>query len=225
MGVARRGHLFTRTRQFVLGLSWGDWAIGAASIGLFSILLAMLGAFWIWTGFGLIGIGLAFALRYGLDRPAEEEQRIPVEACERVLRRLRAQGLDEEEIQQFVAKFAGRDWEEFFEALFGFEAKLTARAVLLRGGAAGVRDKYAAWREPLIAAMERIEKARKAARERKLLQAVERPNCSRPGPRRKRRRTRRRRRPRRWCGRPLKSAPPRNSAPGSGLPVRPLRFQ
>ena len=65
---------------------------------------------------------------------------MPIDACERILRRLRAQGMDEEEIQQFVAKFAGRNWEGFFEALFGYEAKLTARAVLLRGGAAGVRE-------------------------------------------------------------------------------------
>src|SRR5262249_48372678 len=41
------------------------------------------------------------------------------------------------------------------------------------GGAAGVREKQAAWREPLLAAMDRIEKARRAARERKLLQSVE----------------------------------------------------
>lgn len=173
-GVARRGHLFTRTRQFVFGLSWGDWAIGVASLALFAILLAMAHAFWIWIGFGLIGAGLAFALRYGLDRPAEHEQRVPLDACERVLRRLRAQGIDEAEIQHFVAKFAGRHWEAFFEALFGFEAKMNARAVLLRGGAAGIRDRYASWREPLIAAMDRIENARKAARERALLQAVER---------------------------------------------------
>jgi hypothetical protein len=173
-GIARRSHLFVRTRQFVLGLAWGDWAIGLASLALFGILLAMLNVIWIWTGFGLIGVGLAFALRYGLDRTAEEERSEPVEACERMLRRLRTQGLDEEEIQHFVAKFAGRDWEGFFEALFGYEAKLAARAVLLRGGAAGVRERNGAWREPLIAAMDRVEKSRRAARERKLLQAVER---------------------------------------------------
>lgn len=173
-GLARRGHLFVRTRRFVLGLAWGDWAIGIASLALFSILLTMLDVIWIWTGFGLIGIGLAFALRYGLDRTAEEEQSEPIEACERLLRRLRTQGLDEEEIQHFVAKFAGREWEGFFEALFGYEAKLAARAVLLRGGAAGVREKHAAWREPLIAAMDRVEKSRRAAQEQELLQAVER---------------------------------------------------
>lgn len=172
-GIFRRGHLFTRTRQFVMGLSWGDWAVGSACGFLFCLLLAMLQSFWIWVGFGLIGGGLAFALRYILDRAVDNDRRATLEACERLLRRMRLQGLDEEELRLFVAKFAGRHWEAFFEALFGYEAKLTARAVLLRGGAAGVREKHAAWREPLIAVMDRIEAMRREARERQLLEAVE----------------------------------------------------
>ncbi len=173
-GLSRRGYLFQRTQQFLAGLSWGDWLVGTATFVLFCIVLAMLKVFWIWTGFGLIGIGLAFALRYSLDRAAEEQRRLPIEATEKLIRRFRMQALDEESIRQFVAKFAGRDWEEIFEVLFGYEAKMVARAVLLRGGSAGVREKHAAWREPLIALMNRIEKCRRAARERKLLQAVER---------------------------------------------------
>jgi hypothetical protein len=173
-GVARRGYLFKRTRQFACGLSWGDWIVGFASLGLFFILLAMLHMFWMWVGFGVIGVGLAFALRYGLDRVAEQERRVQVEAAERMLRRLRMQGHDEEELRQFVAKFAGRDWESFFEALFGYDAKIAARTQLLRGGSAGVREKHAAWREPLIAMMDRIEKHRREARERRLLESVER---------------------------------------------------
>jgi len=175
-GVARRGFLFTRTRQFFFGLSWGDWAVGVASLALFGVMLAMLGQFWIWLGFGVAGVFLALALRYTLDRRVERQRRPQIDACERLLRRLRMQGLDEEEIGQFVAKFAGRDWEELFEALFGYEAKLNARALLLRGGSAGVREKHGAWREPLIALMDRIEKGRKAAREQRLLLAVERAN-------------------------------------------------
>lgn len=173
-GIARRGHFFTRTKQFLTGLSWGDWGVGLASMGLFCLLLAMLNVFWIWICFGLIGTGLAFVLRFGLDRRVESERRIPLDGCEKLLRRLRVQGLDEEELRLFVAKFTGRNWEEFFETLFGYEAKLTARAVLLRGGAGGAREKHAAWREPLIAGMERIENSRREARERKLLQSIER---------------------------------------------------
>ncbi|WP_439624403.1 serine/threonine-protein kinase [Gemmata sp.] len=175
-GVARRGFLFTRTRQFLMGLSWGDWGVGVAGLGLFALMLAMLGQFWIWAGFGAVGAALAFALRYGLDRRVERQRRPQIEGSERLMRRLRMQGLDEEEIAQFVAKYAGRDWEEFFEELFGYEVKLQTRAVLLRGGAAGVREKHAAWREPLVALMDRVETARRAAREQQLLLAVERAN-------------------------------------------------
>jgi hypothetical protein len=175
-GVMRRGHLFTRVRRFVTGMGWGDLAMGVAAAALFAILLALLHVFWIWVGFGIIGVGLAFALRYGLDRAINEARRQVIDGCERQLRRLRIHGLDEEDLRQFVAKFAGRHWEEFFEALFGYDAKLVARSVLLRGGAAGTREKHAAWREPLIAAMERVEKARKEARERRLIAAVERAN-------------------------------------------------
>jgi hypothetical protein len=175
-GVTRKGHLFGCARRFLGGMSWSDIAVGVGGFGMFCILLALLKVFWIWVGFGLIGLGLAFALRYALDRAVQEERRHTLEGCERQLRRMRMHGLDEEELRQFVAKFAGRNWEEFFEALFGYEAKLAARAVLLRGGVAGAREKYAAWREPLIAWMERAEKARKEARQRRLLQAVERAN-------------------------------------------------
>src|SRR5207247_9869746 len=55
-----------------------------------------------------------------------------------------------------------------------FEAKLAARAHLLRGGAAGPRDKHAAWREPILNAIDRIETVRKEKRERRLLATVER---------------------------------------------------
>ncbi|MBP3954629.1 protein kinase [Gemmata sp. G18] len=175
-GITRKGHLFSCTRRFIAGLGRGDWIVGLSGFAMFCVLLALLKVLWIWIGFGLIGVGIAFALRYGMDRALAEERREIVDGCERQLRRMRARGLDEEELRQFVAKFAGRDWEEFFEALFGYEAKLAARAVLLRGGAAGVREKHAAWREPVLATMERIEKTRKEARERKLLLAVERAN-------------------------------------------------
>lgn len=175
-GVANRSFLFSRMRHFVSGLSWGDWLVGIASFALSCVLLALLGLFWIWLGFGVAGVALAFALRYGLDRKVEQQRRGPIDVSERLLRRLRMQGLDEEEVRQFVAKFAGRDWEEFFETLFGYEAKLAARVVLFRGGSAGIREKHAAWREPLIALMDRIEKARRAAREQRLLREIERAN-------------------------------------------------
>ncbi len=175
-GAMRRGHVFGRVRGFIAGMSWSDLAVGVAGFGMFCLLLALSKVFWIWVGFGVIGVGLAFALRCGIDRTVDEARRPVLQGAERQLRRMREQGLDEEALRQFVAKFAGRDWEEFFEALFGYEAKLAARAVLLRGGVGGAREKYAPWREPLLGWMDRIEKKRTEAKQRALLAAVERAN-------------------------------------------------
>ncbi len=163
-----------RTRRFLTGLNVGDWLVGSAGLGLFGVLLWVLGLFWVWGGAGAVGFGLALGLRHLFDLPAERERQHALDATTRLLRRMRMQGLDEEEIRQFVARFAGRRWEEYFETLFGYEAKIAARAVLSRGEAAGPRDKFAAWRDPLIGLITYTEKARREAKERHLLAAVER---------------------------------------------------
>lgn len=173
-GFTRKGPLFVHIKQFLWGLEWWDWGLFIAGVGLFALLLAMSGLFWMWAGFGAIGLGLAMALHAGLDRAAIAERRVPLDLCRKLLYRLRAQGLDEQDLRQFVAKFAGRNWEPFFEAMFGYDAKLDAREQLLRAGSAGARERHGDWREPILHALTRIEAARKHERERKLLAAVER---------------------------------------------------
>jgi hypothetical protein len=172
-GLSARGPVFTRARQFVAGLGWADRGIAAAGFALFLLLLGMSGVFWYWAGAGAAGAALAIGFRRWLDRRADEQRAGPARGCERLVRQLRSQGLAEDEVRLFVARFAGRHWEEFFEALFGYEAKLAVRPVLLRGGSAGRREKHAAWREPLLALIDRVERGRKEARARRLLQAVE----------------------------------------------------
>jgi hypothetical protein len=103
-----------------------------------------------------------------MDREHDE---ILAEA-ETLLRNLRLKGLDEETLQHFVAKYSGRQWEAFFEALFGYEAKLAARE-RLKGEAGRERARYGAWREPIIQWFETRVQARRAIRERKHLQTVE----------------------------------------------------
>lgn len=173
-GVARKTHLFSRVNRFLIGLSIWDWAVSLTGVALFTLLIWNLGLLWICLGFGLIGFGLAIALRYGFDRAIDEERYVPVAKCQRLAQRLRMGGVTEEDLRQFVAKHAGKSWEEFFEAIFGYEAKLSARALLLRAGNTGDREKYAAWREPLITLLDRIEKTRRAEKDRVLLERVER---------------------------------------------------
>lgn len=172
-GATRRTQLFRRVRQVVLGFSAGDWLIIVGGLVLFAILLWMLKLFWIWIGFGVIGAGLAFALRIAFDRPLEAERRAVKVDCERLLRRMRSDGLDEDQLRLFVAKYAGRVWEELFEELFGYEAKLAARTQLLRGECSGRRERHAAWREPIFQIIDWIEHARRRERERTLFVQIE----------------------------------------------------
>lgn len=164
-GGSRRTYLFCRVRHSISQMSIGDWLITAAMLGLFCILLWILQLFWIWVGFGLLGLALAFGLHFGLDRRIDAERRKDVVDCERLLRRLRVQGLNENQLRFFVARYAGPQWEEFFERLFGYESKIEARVQISYGEAAGQRERFASWREPLIGLLNRIDRVRQESQE------------------------------------------------------------
>jgi len=172
-GVRRKTYLFTRVRRFAGGMSGGDWIVAAGAVGLFVAFLWLSGLLWLWTGFGLLGTAAAVALWLLWDRPLEHERGDVTRVAGKLAHRLRRSGVSREDVQLFFAKFAGRQWEEFFESVFGFEAKLATRAGLLRGGTAGVREKHAAWREPVAAVLNQIEAARKRERDRALLEKSE----------------------------------------------------
>jgi hypothetical protein len=83
------------------------------------------------------------------------------------------QGREESELQLLVAQTAGRHWEEFYEALFGYESKLAMRTELGEQNPQLVIHRYATWREPIINRIQSIQNARKAQREKKFLEKVE----------------------------------------------------
>jgi len=172
-GWSRKSDLARRIRSFAKDLSGGDWLVALGAVGLFGAFLWMSQLLGVWVGFGLIGLAAALALWYGLDRKLEAERFPVLKATDALIRRLHLSGVAAEEIRGFIAKYSGRHWEEYFEAAFGFEAKLATRAHLLRGGSAGPREKYAAWREPLVHLLNHVEALRKKHRERERLERME----------------------------------------------------
>ena len=173
-GVARRTYFFGRVNQFLAGLSPGDWAMAATGVGLFAVLMWGLGLLWVWVGFGFLGAGLAIAIRYGFDQTIDAERYVAVAKCERLAQKIRMAGIAEDDLREFVANYSGRQWEEFFEAVFGFEAKLATRTILARAGHAGNRERFASWREPIVALIDGVEAGRRAVSERRLMARVER---------------------------------------------------
>ncbi len=172
-GWTRKTHLSRRVRLFVRGLSGGDWIVAVGAFGLFAAFLWMSQLLGVWAGFGSIGLAAAVALWYGLDRKLDAERFSTLQESAQLVRRLQINGVIGEEIRMFFAKYSGRHWEEYFEAVFGYEAKLATRTQLLRGGSAGIRDKFASWREPLVQLLNHFETVRKKTRERELLAVTE----------------------------------------------------
>jgi hypothetical protein len=135
--------------------------------------LWLLGQLWVWVGVAAVAVALGAAFYFVLDRRVERDRREPLEQVEQMIKLLRLRGLDEMAIKEFVATCCGQRWEEFFEALFGYEAKLAARAQWAAGDERRRRDRYAAWREPVVRWIDSKLRARREARDHKHLLAVE----------------------------------------------------
>ena len=54
---------------------------------------------------------------------------------------------DEEAVRKFVCIYSGKQWEEFYEALFGYEAKREARERWGHDEHGKMRPRFAAWRD------------------------------------------------------------------------------
>ena len=144
--------------------------------------LWLFGQLWVWLGAAVLAVGLGAGFYFAIDRKIEGQRRASLEQIEQMTKLLRLRGLDEMAIKEFVATYSGRRWEELFEALFGYEAKLAARLQWAAGDEHRRRDRFAAWREPLIRWIDDKLRVRREARERKHLLAIEDEEPARPGP-------------------------------------------
>lgn len=171
-GWKEKSYLFGKVRGFLFDAPWQELAFGAGALFFLAVLLSLLNLFFVWVLCAGLGFGLAVAFYVFIDRSLAEERKPAVAAVEKLLRNLRLQGVEERALRYFVCKHSGADWEELFEILFGYPAKMKARA-WLRAEPAHRRNRYAAWRDPLIRWIDAHEKTRRENRERTMLQAME----------------------------------------------------
>jgi eukaryotic-like serine/threonine-protein kinase len=171
-GFARKTPLFLKGRELILSASFRDWVVWSVSALFLFAFLFLFGLLGTWIVFSVLALGAALAFHFGFDRRIDAERAPAIARAEKLFKNLRLQGLEETSLRQFVCKYSGSRWEEFFEALFGYEAKLSAREGS-RGEIGKPRETFAAWREPIIAWIDARRQARKAARERRQLQEVE----------------------------------------------------
>lgn len=172
-GITRRNIVFLKLRQYVFGARIADWLKMIVTAAVLCLLLYVFNLLPTLIVVCIIACGLAAGFVFGLELLRDRQRKIHVDQIQEMLRTMRLRGLDEDALRQFICRYAGDHWEEFYEALFGYEAKIDARrswGVSLRGKA---RPKFAAWRDALVAWVDARVAARKQARERRILERIE----------------------------------------------------
>jgi hypothetical protein len=186
-GTTQRTYLMMKVRELVFGsriIDWLTWFVGA---GLALGVLVALDWHFMWLGFAVAAGAVAAAFHFTIDPLVARQRTDPVLQAEALLKKMRGRAVPEPALQQFVCKYAGENWEAFYEALFGYESKLLARekwskgAAIGRSGAGGglsgdrgrPRPKFAAWRDPVIAWIDEKQKTRREAKERKHIARLE----------------------------------------------------
>ncbi len=172
-GVLDRTVLFRKARLWAWHSGWRDWIKGIVAVILIVTILFVLDWLWVWLAFAVLAIAAAVAFHWMVDRPLARAQSGSLERTRMLLRQMRSRGMDENAIHHFVCKYAGDRWEGFYEALFGYEAKIDAR---LRWGSderGRPRPRFRGWRDGVIAWVDRQEAERREAATRRVLQVVE----------------------------------------------------
>ncbi|MDK2970898.1 MAG: eukaryotic-like serine/threonine-protein kinase [Candidatus Sumerlaeota bacterium] len=172
-GVMGRTYLFRRVRSVFFGMPWMGWlklAGIAAGAGAF---LVLTGWIWPWLGVALAALGIALAYQFAVLRPLKKQKVAVVERTNDLLKELRVRGVSEDALREFVSRFSGAQWEEFFEEFFAYEDKVLARARMASQDKVQARKKFATWRDPIFRWMDKVDEQRRAAKERKTLQSAE----------------------------------------------------
>ena len=129
-GAEKRSPLAQRWRESFLAsgiIGWGFWLFGA--------LVALMAAYYLglWLTLFMVSIvGLAAGAGYyfGIEKSLATARKPAIDQAQGVLRQLRLKGMDEQIVRQIIVNHAGKNWEEFFESLLGYDAMRTMRSKL-----------------------------------------------------------------------------------------------
>lgn len=173
VGVADRTYLFLRARQFIQSSNVLDWIAWSAAALVAAMLLFASGWIFPWIPALVVGVLLAMGMHFTIDAMLARDREKSLIEIETMLRTMRNRGMDESVLRQFVCQNSGSKWEEFYETLFGYEAKMQTRKQWGQGESSRPRRKFGAWRDPLIRLFDRRRTSRQAADQRRVLQTVE----------------------------------------------------
>ncbi len=173
-GVMARDELFRRVRNVFFDMTFKGWMAVVFNGLLLGLVLFFFGLLVPWVVVAVVAIGLAAGYQVGLAGRIRAARREPVEHTQAMLKTLRVRGVSEDALMDFVCRYGGERWEEFFEALFGYDALLLQRSRwATREKTARPRKRFVIWRDPFIRWADEVEEARKRRREEAVLARAE----------------------------------------------------
>jgi eukaryotic-like serine/threonine-protein kinase len=151
--------IVTRVRAWIGSLSWIDIAIGCVVAMVAALLTFLIGLLpGLLTGI-LLGLLAGTAYSFALSRPLVQSREASLADAEKTVRDLRIQGVDEDAIRDFAARYAGKNWRPLFEAVFGYDAARQTQSALSKdsthrsiAGGLSIRDRACDWLQSKIEA-------------------------------------------------------------------------
>ena len=149
-GIAGTNSLFVKVTRFIIGGGVWDWLVCVFGLAMVIGALVILDALELGLGVTVVAVGLALSVHLRLDRQVAAQQRKPIRRVEEMLMDMRRRGVADDTLRQFVCEQAGNNWEPFYEAMFGYEAKLEARRRWGSDELGRMRPKHKAWRDTVV---------------------------------------------------------------------------
>lgn len=149
-GIRQRSPVFDRIREWIALSGWRIWLSIIPLALLLATLAFVTGLLIPWFVMAVLAGGATASCFFAIDETLFRQREVQLEPTRKMFRSLRTTGIDEIKLRKFVAGYCGRDWEEFFEHLFGYSALVTARKELAATPEGSNRKKFRPWRDTLI---------------------------------------------------------------------------
>ncbi|CAN5172023.1 hypothetical protein BH09SUM1_BH09SUM1_32030 [soil metagenome] len=172
-GFMTRGYFFRRIRSVFFGMPLSRWAMTIAGTAITLAVLYFLNLLIPWAAVSILALGFALAYQFLVVRKLRSQRAASIAETHEMFKQLRVRGVSEDAIEDFVYRFSSRDWEEFFEELFGYEQMILLRSKNAKKDKAAPRKKRATWRDPVAKWLDDVQSQRQKKREERQLQRDE----------------------------------------------------
>ncbi len=181
MFSAHQEPIAKRLRSVIWLSPWTDWLTWIIGVGVI-LLTIWVSGLWVYA-VGAAALGMVFAYLYEtlVNKTARSRRTASIESGEQIIKRLRLSGIDEREIQGFVARFAGRQWEEFFCELFDYEAMRSIRTQLTASGQLVGKARFRPWRDGIVDRLDAMLGERRSEKDQRLLTRIEQASLTSQG--------------------------------------------